>query len=187
MKRVLAMIMAAVMMLSLCACGAKTEAEIRGQVTAAGESAAEAESAGEAAAEAEAELGTVNGGRYESSFLGIGCELDENWSYYSQEDMASLLESADVYLTKPGGLSSTEAAVAAVPMVFIDAVAGCEEYNLRYFCDRGCALAGWAAEDTAALCLSLLQNAGLREEMRRNLQALALPNGAEEIYAYLSR
>jgi len=91
MKKIVAMLMALVMMLSLCACGAKTEAEIRGQVTAAGESAAEAESVGEAAAEAEAELGTVNGGRYESSFLGIGCELDENWSYYSQEDMASLL------------------------------------------------------------------------------------------------
>ena len=101
------------------------------------------------------------------------------------KDMAELLSSADLYLTKPGGLSSTEAAVLRIPMVFINAVGGCEEYNLRYFCERGGALAGRAAEDTAALCLSLLHEPALREEMAAALRALAIPNGAEEIFQTL--
>ena len=41
--------------------------------------------------------------------------------------MALLMDSADLYLTKPGGISVTEAASMRLPMVFIDAVAGCEE------------------------------------------------------------
>ncbi|MBE6969337.1 MAG: hypothetical protein E7442_04360 [Ruminococcaceae bacterium] len=97
-------------------------------------------------------------------------------------DMPTLLRSADLYLTKPGGLSTTEAAVSSVPMVFIDAVGGCEEYNLRYFCERGGALAGWEAADTAALCLSLMKNTALRAEMSEALRVLSIPNGAEIIF-----
>ena len=42
-----------------------------------------------------------------------------------EQQMPLLLSSADLYLTKPGGLSTTEALAAAVPMVFVDAVARC--------------------------------------------------------------
>lgn len=97
-------------------------------------------------------------------------------------NMPALLQSADLYLTKPGGLSTTEAAVSAVPMVFIDAVGGCEEYNLRYFCEHGGALAGWEAADAAALCLSLMQDPSLRAEMSDALRALSIPNGAEIVF-----
>ena len=49
-------------------------------------------------------------------------------------DMAELLDSADLCLTKPGGLSTTETAAMGVPMVLIDAVAGCEE-NTSHECN----------------------------------------------------
>jgi len=47
--------------------------------------------------------------------------------------MALYLDSADLLLTKPGGLSSTEAATKSLPLVFIDAVPGCETRNLDFF------------------------------------------------------
>lgn len=53
------------------------------------------------------------------------------------KDMALLMDSADLYLTKPGGISVTEAASMRLPMVFIDAVAGCEEYNKDFFLRTG--------------------------------------------------
>lgn len=43
------------------------------------------------------------------------------------------MDSAELYLTKPGGISTSEAAIKGLPMVFINAVAGCEEYNRDFF------------------------------------------------------
>lgn len=53
--------------------------------------------------------------------------------------MPLYMDAADLILTKPGGLSSTEAAVKALPMIFIDAVPGCETRNYEFFLKNGCA------------------------------------------------
>ena len=50
--------------------------------------------------------------------------------------MSSLYDSADLLMTKPGGISTTEAAVKALPMVLINAVAGCEAHNLQFFLEK---------------------------------------------------
>lgn len=49
------------------------------------------------------------------------------------------MDAADLILTKPGGLSTTEAAVKALPMLFINAVPGCETRNIEFFLNNGCA------------------------------------------------
>lgn len=100
MKRTIALLLALVMLVALCACG-KTENEIRGAVTAVVDEPettlpAEAEQAQEPAEndkvdDVELKIGFINGGRYESEFLGIGCELDENWTYATQEEMAEIM------------------------------------------------------------------------------------------------
>ena len=53
------------------------------------------------------------------------------------KQMSLYMDSADLCLMKPGGLSATEAAVKKLPMAFINAVAGCEQYNIEYFAKRG--------------------------------------------------
>lgn len=40
----------------------------------------------------------------------------------------------DLYFTKPGGLSVTEAAVMEVPLALLPPIPGCESHNLRFFC-----------------------------------------------------
>ena len=57
--------------------------------------------------------------------------------YGFRDDISLLMDSADLYFTKPGGLSVTEAAVKNLPMVMINAVAGCEEYNKNFFVKSG--------------------------------------------------
>lgn len=69
-----------------------------------------------------------------------------------------LMDSADLYLTKPGGLSITEAAMKRLPMAFIDAVAGCEEYNLDFFVRHKMAVTASSVEELAALCAELVGN-----------------------------
>lgn len=92
-----------------------------------------------------------------------------------------LMDSADVFVTKPGGLCSTEAAVKCVPMVFVNAVGGCENYNLEFFVQRRCAVAGESYEETARLCCELLRSGEMRSAMTTALEMLHLPNAAQTI------
>ena len=97
-------------------------------------------------------------------------------------DMSALMDSADLYLTKPGGISVTEAAGKCLPMVFIDAVAGCEEYNKQYFLAAGGAAAGTDVNDLAAACCALLAEDAAREEMAEALSRQRKENAAAMIY-----
>lgn len=56
---------------------------------------------------------------------------------HSTDQMALYLRACDLYLTKPGGLSSTEAAVAGVALVHLPPIPGCETRNARFFSQHG--------------------------------------------------
>lgn len=103
------------------------------------------------------------------------------------KDIASLMDSADLYVTKPGGLSTTEAAAKRLPMVFIDAVAGCEEYNLNYFVQFGGAVTADDPEDLAQLCLELMVDSNRLERMRASLEMLPRQNAAQVICQMMCR
>ena len=96
-------------------------------------------------------------------------------------DMVSLLQSADLCLTKPGGLSTTELAVMGVPMVLIDAVAGCEAHNLRFFTDCGGAVTADTPRALGQLCVALLDDPARRQEMRRCLRSVSRGTAAQTI------
>lgn len=53
------------------------------------------------------------------------------------ENMSDYMKSCDIVISKPGGLSSTEAAVARVPLIHISPIPGCETFNVKYFDARG--------------------------------------------------
>ena len=98
------------------------------------------------------------------------------------ENMSMLMDSADLYLTKPGGISVTEAATKNLPMVFIDAVAGCEEYNKIYFIKKHAAKTGKTVKEITDICIDLLEKPRKLEKMSRNLQSVAQVNAGEVIY-----
>ncbi len=56
--------------------------------------------------------------------------------------MPLYLRACDVIFTKPGGLTSTEAAVAEIPIVHTSPIPGCETVNRRYFRRRGMSVSG---------------------------------------------
>lgn len=99
-------------------------------------------------------------------------------------DMATLMDSADLYLTKPGGIGVTEAALKNLPMVFIDAVAGCEEYNRLYYTRNGGAKTAASLEELARLCRDLLADDAKRLRMEQQLRTLPKDNASQVIYRY---
>ena len=102
------------------------------------------------------------------------------------KDMALLMDSADLYLTKPGGISVTEAASMRLPMVFIDAVAGCEEYNKDFFLRTGGAVTGQTPKEIARTSLRLLSDKDALEKMGDALDAAVPHNAAANILSEMS-
>ncbi len=80
------------------------------------------------------------------------------------------MDASSVILTKPGGLSSTEAAVKNLPMIFIDAVPGCETKNLEYFTSHGFAKTAQSVEALADLVLAYLKDDAEIDNARRVLK-----------------
>ncbi len=89
-----------------------------------------------------------------------------------RSDMPDFLAAADLFVTKPGGLSTTEAACARLPMLLMDAVAGCETYNYNFFVDSGMAFGAESVEDmvhqTHVLVHDKERLARVREKLAEN-------------------
>ena len=100
-------------------------------------------------------------------------------------DISLLMDSVDLYLTKPGGLSTTEAAVKCLPMVMIDAVAGCEAHNRRYFLNTGLGVTADSPRALAEKCAELLSDPertrALRAAGERHRPAVAAERICEEM------
>ncbi len=96
--------------------------------------------------------------------------------------MPLLLRCASVYMTKPGGLSSTEAAVAGTALVHLSPIPGCETRNMAYFSQTGMSLALDRPEEQVLDALDRLAQPGGAEEMIR-AQRAHIPHDAAEAIA----
>ena len=96
--------------------------------------------------------------------------LDERiYIYGYTENIWELLSDADVFLTKPGGLSTSEAKAKGVPMVLLDMLGACEKYNADFFSKIDGAVSCKNAAEASDVCLHLLKDDSKREKMRNNL------------------
>ena len=102
-------------------------------------------------------------------------------------EVSLLMDSADLYLTKAGGISTTEACFKGLPMVFIDAVSGCEAHNRRFFEPLGFGLAGSEDDSTTDVCLKMLFDAQKLEETSQKMLKEFCVDPCEMIYDFFSK
>lgn len=102
-------------------------------------------------------------------------------------EISLYMDSADLYLTKPGGISVTEAAVKNLPMVFMDAVGGCEDHNSAFFTKTGGAVTANGPEELSKTCVSLLSDDERLSAMSNALKGLVCSNPAETIYSVMAK
>ena len=98
-----------------------------------------------------------------------------------------LIHSADLFLTKPGGLSTSEAAACGVPMLLMDTVAGCEGHNLNFFLRQGIAVTAGTPKHLADLAAALLADPEQLQKMARAARRRKGDTPSETIYAFLHR
>lgn len=81
------------------------------------------------------------------------------------KDMPELLTICDVLVTKPGGLTTTEAILKAVPMIIPYYIPGQEAENVDYLLNNGLALKTSRNYSLTTLVEILIDNPGRRQEM----------------------
>lgn len=90
------------------------------------------------------------------------------------ENMSALMDTADFIITKPGGISTTEACVKKLPMLLIDAVAGCETYNLEYFVSAGAAVSADNISEAVRLCEMVCAYPEILNDMKANMPDMSV-------------
>lgn len=82
--------------------------------------------------------------------------------------MADYMNACDLFLSKPGGLSSTEAAVAGAALVHITPIPGCETRNMDFFEKHGMCYAVHSLRKQLLDACDRLLNETCRQEMQEN-------------------
>lgn len=97
------------------------------------------------------------------------------------DPIVDLLRGADVVVTKPGGLTTSEALALGKPLVFYAGAPGQESANARHVVERGAGIDAGSPRDTALAVARLLADEPARADLARRALALALPDAALRI------
>ncbi|HZT58693.1 MAG TPA: glycosyltransferase [Pyrinomonadaceae bacterium] len=99
------------------------------------------------------------------------------------DDVAALMQAASLLVTKPGGLTTAEAALSSLPVVFFDAIPGPERRNAARVADAGAGLLADSPEEAARAALALLRD----ETARRRMAARAFELSSADAAATVAR
>ena len=97
------------------------------------------------------------------------------------DKVPTYMSAADVYLTKPGGLTTSEAIVKQVPMIFIDAVPGLETRNFDFLISCGVASGAKNWRQVISLVQKALRNPATLQKQVEAMKAFSPQNAAAQI------
>ncbi|HAX74000.1 MAG TPA: galactosyldiacylglycerol synthase [Firmicutes bacterium] len=95
--------------------------------------------------------------------------------------MFELLEIADVMVTKPGGISLTEAAIKGVPVILYNPVYGQELENAKYFAEKNAAVIVSSESEIIYHILIILNEDGMLDNMKENIKQISRDYSARRI------
>ncbi len=100
-------------------------------------------------------------------------------------DMARYMSAADLYITKPGGLTTTEAIAKQLPLLLMDAVPGCETRNFDFLIRNGVARGAKNWKQVMHLSNQMLHKEGELDAQIKSMKNFSTSIAAEEICRYV--
>jgi processive 1,2-diacylglycerol beta-glucosyltransferase len=97
------------------------------------------------------------------------------------ERVPVLMDAATLLISKPGGLTSSEALAKRLPLVIVNPIPGQEAYNARYLLSQGAAVQAASPDTVRQTVRDLLDNPDRLEVMRRRVDDIARPTAAADI------
>jgi processive 1,2-diacylglycerol beta-glucosyltransferase len=103
------------------------------------------------------------------------------------DNVYDYMHAADVFVTKPGGLSTAEALAAQTPMVLLKPLPGQEERNVRVLTDWGVAVRARTPGDLPLVLKSVLTDSPRRERMIAAARQHGRPDAARRAASMIFR
>jgi processive 1,2-diacylglycerol beta-glucosyltransferase len=97
-----------------------------------------------------------------------------------------IMTAADLVITKPGGLSTSECLAKGKPMLLVSPIPGQEERNADYLLEAGAAVKAVDAATLAYKLRKLVREPGRLARMSAASRSLGTPDAAREVVALLS-
>ncbi len=95
------------------------------------------------------------------------------------------MAAVDILFTKPGGLTSTEAVAAKVPLVHTKPIPGCEDRNVAFFTQHGMSVSGDTEDAVIQKGLKLLRDPEAQAEMRKCQEKYGKPYAADAVCEFI--
>ncbi len=99
------------------------------------------------------------------------------------DNVYDYMHASDVLISKPGGLTSSEALSAQLPMVLVQPLPGQEERNTRFLVSRGAAVRARGERQLARAVGELLEPGDRRGRLCERIDALRRPDAARMVAA----
>ncbi|VAX37980.1 hypothetical protein MNBD_UNCLBAC01-346 [hydrothermal vent metagenome] len=101
------------------------------------------------------------------------------------DNMPELMAVADMMVTKPGGLSISEALVSQLPMIFFNAIPGQEENNIKVLKEYGIGISDCSVDEIAMELKKMRDTKDIFLTAVKRTQKLARPSAAKDIVALI--
>ena len=101
--------------------------------------------------------------------------------------VADYMDASDVLLTKPGGLSSTEALAKGIALVHTTPIPGCESENVQFFTEHHLSLCAKEPSDAGRLAVTLMNDKFLQNQILSAQNNYRCQNSAREIADFIAK
>ena len=101
------------------------------------------------------------------------------------DNVSDYMDASDVLLTKPGGLSSTEALAKRIAIIHTAPIPGCETENTQFFTEHHLSLCAKEPEDAGRLAVALMNEPFMREQILAAQEHFRCQNSAKQIVDYI--
>lgn len=101
------------------------------------------------------------------------------------DQIHTLMDIATLLISKPGGLTTSEALARQLPLVIVNPIPGQEAYNARFLQSQGAALQAGSPQTVRQTVRDLLENPEQLEALRQRNGALAHPTASMDIATLL--
>ncbi|MDQ2086053.1 glycosyltransferase [Herbivorax sp. ANBcel31] len=112
----------------------------------------------------------------------ISYAFNKNIKVYGYTDnISKLMDASDVVVTKPGGMTISEALIKELPMFIISPIPGQEERNAKFLVTSGAAIIISKNDDVENILCQTLDNWLRFEHMKKMAKNLSMPHSGESI------
>ena len=96
-----------------------------------------------------------------------------------------MMSAADCIVTKPGGLTSSEALAKRLPMIIVNPIPGQEDRNSEFLLNAGAAMAASETCPVDEVIYQFLQNPKRRESMLQSIEFLRRPESTKTLCDFI--